>query len=614
MVLDAFKKYPSQISSAFRRFPVASALAFFTFFALVYSTEHTEIFERLAGMRFLAWLGIYPVAAMLISLTTSLVQESLKNESKLPQAISGAAWLTLSIILAFGITSSVAMQFSLLAHYSTLTYYFIASTALVYVAATLALFIAPFWKQKDENAFWIFLFKNLKALVVAALVTALLLASVEALVFCFGALFEHEFDEKVYFYIFYFCASTVFPILYFSGIPSIEECHSETPALNKFATSTIRFLFVPVLSLAILLFYAYIVKFILLWDMPQGMVSYFVSGFMLYMLALVTVLYPTRLAPGNTFEKKLLKVFPAACIPLVAMMSVGLIRRISDYGISAERIYAVTINIYFYVIIAVFLIDKIKCKSRYIAVIFCALFFVITDTPLSAYSISQRVWMGSIRDALAEAGYTEFPLSKDDARKFVIDLRKKDDENSKLLVSRMLELAEAHNPEFTEYLPITGYDYAFTNDLTEDVCCEDSDSTDAEPFDQFEVSIEYPDKAVLQVPRGTKGAVAIDHYFNNDEFEFAGDTLTFRISLKEDSGCSCNSDESDACPDSTAGPAGESATRTVYSFTVDRQALKQDSTRQIKTDGAAIAISYLHAEEESKSSKTLRIRGILFVE
>ena len=45
MVLDAFKKYPSQISSAFRRFPVASALALFTFFALVYSTEHTEIFE-----------------------------------------------------------------------------------------------------------------------------------------------------------------------------------------------------------------------------------------------------------------------------------------------------------------------------------------------------------------------------------------------------------------------------------------------------------------------------------------------------------------------------------------------------------------------------------------
>lgn len=606
MVLDSFKKYPSQVSSAFRRFPVALALALFTFFALVYNTEHSFFLDAgITGIRILAWLGIYPIAAMLISLTTSLVQESLKSESRLPQAISGAIWLVLSIVLAFGITTEVTPQ----------SYYFIASVTLVYVTVTLGIFIAPFWKNKDENAFWIFLFKNLKALVVGALIAALLLASAEALVFCFGALFEHEFDEKVYFYIFYFCASTVFPILYFSGIPAIEECHRETPALNKFATSTIRFLFVPVLALAILLFYAYIVKFIVLWDMPQGMVSYFVSGFMVYMLALVTVLYPARLAPGSTFEKKLLKVFPAACLPLVALMSVGLVRRISDYGISMERIFAVTINIYFYVIIAVFLIDKIKCKSRYIAVIFCALFFVIADTPLSAHSISQRIWMGSIREALAEAGYTEFPLSKEDARKFVIDLREKDDNNSKLIASRMLELAEAHNPEFTEYLPIMGYDYAFTKDLAKGVCCEEgSDSTGEELFDQFEVSIEYAEKAVLQVPRGTKGAVAINHYFNNDEFEFKGDTLTFRISLKEDSGCSYNGDESDACADSTAGLAGESATRAVYSFTVDRQALKQDSTRQIKTEGATFGIKYLHAEEESKSSKTLRIRGILFVE
>ena len=624
-MLDAFKKYPSQISSAFRRFPVASALALFTFFALVYSTEHTEIFERLAGMRFLAWLGIYPIAAMLISLTTSLVQESLKNESKLPQAISGAAWLALSIILAFGITSSVAMQFSLLAHYSTLTYYFIASTALVYVTATLSIFIAPFWKNKDENAFWIFLFKNLKALVVAALVTALLLASVEALVFCFGALFEHDFDEKVYFYIFYFCASAVFPILYFSGIPAIEECHRETPALNKFATSTIRFLFVPVLSLAILLFYAYIVKFIVLWDMPQGMVSYFVSGFMLYMLALVTILYPTRLTPGNTFEKKLLKVFPAACIPLVAMMSVGLIRRISDYGISAERIYAVTINIFFYVIIAVFLIDKVKCKSRYIAVIFCAIFFVITDTPLSAYSISQRVWMGSIREALADAGYTEFPLNDKDTREFLQKLKDKDDKNAKLVITRLVSIGDLPLKDPT-YYSLANYlstkdrslfsllqIYGVNNlDCTDDDIICDRDSIDKEPFESFEASIEYPEKALLQVPRGTKGAVAIDHYFDNSEFEFTGDTLTFRISLKEDSGCSCNSDESDACPDSTAGPAGESATRTVYSFTVDRQTLKQDSVKQIKADKATFAINYLHAEEESKNSKSLRIKGILF--
>ena len=608
MVLDAFKKYPSQISSAFRRFPVASALAFFTFFALVYSTEHTEIFERLAGMRFLAWLGIYPIAAMLISLTTSLVQESLKNESKLPQAITGGAWFVFSLFLTFAFSMDVSWA----------NYYLVATASFIYITATFGIFIAPFWKDKDENAFWIFLFRNLKALVVGALIAALLLASVEALVFCFGALFEHEFNEMVYLYIVYFCAGAVFPILYFTGIPAIEDCHSETPALNKFATSTIKFLFVPVLSLAILLFYAYIVKFIVLWDMPQGMVSYFVSGFMLYMLALVTVLYPARLSPGSTFEKKLLKIFPTACIPLVAMMSVGLVRRISDYGISPWRLYVVGINIFFYIIIAIFLIDKIKCKSRYIAVIFCAIFFVITDTPLNASNISHRVWMGSIKAALVEQGYTEFPLNDKDTREFLQKLKDKDDKNAKLVITRLVSIGDSPLKDPT-YYSLANYlstkdrslfsllqIYGVNNlDCTDDDIICDKDSIDKEPFESFEVSIEYPDKALLQVPRGTKGAVAIDHYFNNDEFEFTGDTLTFRLSLKEDTGCSCNSDSTDACKEAPAP---------VYSFTVDRQTLKQDSIRQIKADGATFGIKYLHAEEESKSSKTLRIRGILFTE
>lgn len=605
-MLDAFKKYPSQISSAFRRFPVATGFAFFTFFALVAGTEITTRFgEEFKDLfwKILLWLGVFPIAAMLISLTTSLVQESLKKHRKDAQLIAGAIWLIISDILIFNLSDDkYARIFG-----TEFTFY---SIFFIYVIVTLGLFIAPFWKQKDENAFWIFTFKNIKALIVGAVVASILLGSVEALVFAFGQLFDHEFNEKVFLYIFYFCAGFVFPVLYFAGIPSIEECHSETPALNKFATSTIRFLFFPVLSLAILLFYAYIVKFIVQWDMPKGLVSYFVTGFMIYMLALVTIMYPTRLGTEHTFEKKLLKIFPTACIPLVVMMSVGLIRRISEYGISELRIYAVIVNIFFYAIIAILLIDKIKCKSRYIAVIFCALLFVFTVTPLRASNISHYVWMESIKNTLVENGYTEYPLSKEDSKAFVRELRKKGDVSTLLVISRMKEIASRPDQEFSEYLTLAARDDAFTDDLISVICCEDS--TDAEPFDRFETSIEYPNKTVLQVPPGTKGAVAIDHDFDNDEFEFTGDTLTFRLSLKEGRDCSCNSDESDACADSTADPAGESATRTVYSFTVDRQTLKQDSVRQIKADGATFAINYLYAEEASKKDKSLRIRGILF--
>ena len=600
MVLDAFKKYPSQISSAFRRFPVATAFAFFTFFAFVSIYDYWPVLEYILEShpkytsRACIWLMSYPPAAILISLLTSLVQESLKNRRWQPQAITSGGWLVLSILLLLFLPEESSWK----------AYYLASTLILIYVTASLSIFIVPFWKDKDENAFWIFLFKNLKALIIGALVATLLCGSVMALVFAFGALFEYGFDDKIFLYIFCFCASFVFPILYFTGIPSIEECHGETPTLSKFATSTIRFLFVPVLALAILLFYAYIVKFVILWDMPQGMVSYFVSGFMVYMLALATILYPASQSTEHAFEKKLLKIFPAACIPLVIMMSVGLIRRFSDYGISTERIYVVGINIFFYAVIAILLIDKIKCKSRYIAITFCAMLFIFTESPFNAERITHHVWMESIKAALVEQGYTKYPLSRDDSRTFIKELRKKDDVNAARTVSRLLELSHAPTDhEIHKHLSLMAYDDAFSEPLTDETCCVDS--MDAEPFDSFETSIEYPSMTVLQVPPGTKGAVAIDHYFDDDEFEFTGDTLTFRLSLKEDSGCSCNSDESDACEE-TPVP--------VYSFTVDRQTLMQDPVRQIKADKATIAINYLYAEEESKKDKSLRIRGILFTE
>ena len=279
-----------------------------------------------------------------------------------------------------------------------------------YTTAFLSIFIGPFFKQKNENGFWVFMTKTVKAFVIAVAITFVLHMAINLLLFGFSALFDIKIAARPYMYATIICSCTAFPILFFSGIPSIDDCLEEVPVLNKFTTSTTRFLHIPVLSLYILLLYAYIVKAILQWEMPKGMVSFLVSASMIIMLSLVTLMYPTRLNPTASFEKKLLKIFPAACIPLVILMSVGLLRRISDYGISEGRLSVVAINIFFYIIIAILLAPKIICKSRYIAIVFCAMFLIVTNGPLSVFNITHRVWMGSIKTALAEQGFSEFPL------------------------------------------------------------------------------------------------------------------------------------------------------------------------------------------------------------
>ena len=592
MDLTKFKKYPSQISTAFKRFPLASAFAFFTFIASVIISECASSFSD-DELKTFVWLGIYPIAAMLIALATSLFQESRKSANPIPQIITSSTWLIFSVIA----TSSIFN------HNDESIFYFISSIVLVYIVATLGIFFAPFWKQKDENGFWNFLQKNIKAFITAVIISAILLGAVEGLVLGFAGLFDTDFNEKVYFYIFLFCSCVVLPILYFTGIPSIDESLEEKPSLNKFTTSTIRFLFIPVLAIGIVLFYAYIVKFIVQWDMPEGVVSAFVSGFMVYMFVLVSVMYPAHLDPNGTLEKRLLKILPAACIPLVVLMTIDITTMLRDSEFDEEFLYIIAINIYFYAIIATCLIDKIKRKFRYITLTFCVLFFICTDSPFNAPKITRHIWINSIENALIEQGYKEFPLSGKDENEFIKALRKSDSEDAKMIIRRIQKLDDAY------LAPYFSGKISLYNEAEPESCCA-SDSTNnadsTEVFDSFEATIKHSENLTFDIPKGTKEVARLNLKFDDDYFEFQGDTLSFKISLTP-----VDKNKKDS---TSADTSAAQIKKTFYNFKVLKETLKQDTTRILKTKGATIGLQYLYASQESETDRTLKIKGLLFIE
>ena len=571
MDLTAIKKYPSQISTAFKRFPLAAAFAIFTTIAFIYVYESGHLPTE---YKFSHWLTIYPIAATMIALSVSLVQESRKKFSFLPHIIAGALWLAISIALVLYYPKN---SNDIGRTYVGTTYLFI------YTTAFLSIFIAPFFKQKDENGFWVFLMRNAKAAVVAIAISVVLLIAIDGLLFGFFNLFDIKVSARPFVYSAIISSCTIFPILFFSGIPSIDDCLQETPALNKFQTSTNKFIFLPVVSLYILLLYAYIAKIIIQWEMPKGMVSYLVSASMLLMLLRVTLMLPERINPKQSFESKLLKILPAACIPLVILMSVGIMRRISDYGISEDRYYVTAINIFYYIIIAILLIDKIKCKSKYIAIVFCSMFFIATNGPLSAINVTHRIWMGSIKDALTELGYTNFPLSKDETAEFARRIQDKSDSKTNITTSRLEILNFRHDKELAQYIP--------KGDAL--ILISRKSSTNKE-VNEFLISayINNSKNSYFEIP---KNATQVNHFyktFDKEDFEFRNDTLFFQFSPKK--------------LDKT------------FNFFVTRQELEQKSVRFLETEGAKIGVENLdltlYKKEEKVKHNYFSIRGILFLE
>ena len=651
MVLTAIKKYPSQITSAFKRFPTASAFTFLIFITLVIETNLFSLFDKVFGdnaIKFFTWLAIYPIAALIISLTTSLVQESRKSTDWRPQAIASGSWFVLSLTLVFALFDKSGDYLI----------YFGSAIALVYITASMGFFFAPFWKERNENGVWNFLQKSFKAAVVAILVSAILLGAIEGFVFGFEQLFDADFDSDfTYLNIFYFCASVVAPILFFTKIPSIEECYEETPTLSKFASSTIRFLFIPVITIGTLLFYAYILKFIALWNIPGETPSYFVIGFMIYMLVLVTVMYPVRLAAEQSFEKRFIKIIPAACIPLVILMSIDISNMISKLGIDTEYIYAIALNIYFYAIIAILLVEKISRKMRYIAIVFCAMFFILTQTPFSAPNINEHIWKSSIENALAEQGYSKFPLNEEDTKNFIFKLKESKDPESQRSLARLISLEESNNifviTHFsTSKMSLNDLKRLHREAFEKSNCC-DEDTT--KKFESFEADIDHPKNEGVDIPKGAKEAINLDLDFDRDDFKFEGDTLVFWLSLfdneksdeekssdKKANSTKTNSARTNKSANTSANEnsadSAKSDTNTVanktskadstksdkdanekdskyktYTFRITKQELQQDTLKTIVNDRVTLSINKLHAEQWSEKGRSLRIEGILFI-
>ena len=568
MDLTAIKKYPSQISSAFKRFPLAVAFAIFATIAFIYVYESGHTFNY----KLSHWLLHYPIAATMIALAVSLVQESRKNTSKIPQIAAGAIWLVISIALTLYLPPKELFFIRL--KYIETTY------AFIYTTAFLSLFVAPFFKQNDENGFWVFLMRNAKAAVVAIAISVVLLIAIDGLLFGFFNLFDIKVSARPFVYSAIISSCTIFPILFFSGIPSIDDCLQETPALNKFQTSTNKFLFLPVLSLYIILLYAYIAKIIIQWEMPKGMVSYLVSASMLLMLLRVTLTLPERINPKPSFESKLLKILPAACIPLVILMSVGIIRRISDYGISEDRYYITAINIFYYAIIAILLIDKIKCKSRFIAIVFCSMFFILTNGPLSAINVTHRVWINSVKAALVEEGYNKFPLNDEDSREFINRLEAKNTSQTETILSRIKALNIRGDKELAQYV-----DHGIVI-----LHIDNSTHHKKKQASVLKAYIRESKDNFFDIPQNVSKVSYFYKTFRQEDYEFRNDTLFFQINPQK--------------LDKT------------FKFFITKEVLEQKNVRFLETEGAKIGVEKLDVNiiKDDKKESYFNIHGFLFLE
>ena len=196
-------------------------------------------------------------------------------------------------------------------------------------------------------------------------------------------------------------------------IPKGENKYmTEVPELSRFAKGVVQYLFLPLLGLYMFTLYAYAAKILLQWSLPVGNVSYLVSGSMLLMVLLIYLTYPLQHLEGNKLFKRVTRWLPVLMLPLLALMTVAIARRLSDYGITVSRLYLLVFNIWCYAV-CLWLIFTRNKRIWLIPASFAVILFLISVGPQSIPNITKHQLLNEARKAFTASGIKSLPLTSD---------------------------------------------------------------------------------------------------------------------------------------------------------------------------------------------------------
>lgn len=385
---NLFKRMVDSFIKGCRRFPLAILLLFCWAVGaiIMHHLERKYGYGKLNLQRLEFFIAYYfPSAALLVTaFTLDREANPTKPLNRFVAPITYVAWLAFCSITAYFIPFSISNNIML----GTLI------ATIIVVTATLA-----FRHSKDDREFWRLIMGAIIAAVVAGIGAGIFFGGLQLLLIGVETLFGISFYSEITLDIIIVCSMFICPVVWLQMLPSLTPNDERTIKMPRFLGGLLHFLFMPLVGAYLITLYIYLLKIIFIWELPEGMVSYLVTALMAGTIAILFCLYPTRFEEGHRFDKLVARWLPILTLPLLILMTVGIVKRFSDYGLTMPRLYVLTFNLWCYGVC----LWLVKCKgSRVIWIpISFATILLLTSVGPQNYSNLAKVWIKhDIRTAL----------------------------------------------------------------------------------------------------------------------------------------------------------------------------------------------------------------------
>ena len=277
------------------------------------------------------------------------------------------------------------------------------------IALILSVFFIPFFKKNNDVPFWEFSKSTIVQLIISFVFAQVLFAGLSLAVLSLKELFKVDIQPKVYEEIAVICYLLFAPVFFMANIKGENELHKQEYKFDKFVKILGLYILLPILALYTLILYAYLAQIIAKWQLPNGWVSMLVSVLALGGFVTMLILHPLRLEKEKENDKENIvvylfsKYFPLMIIPLIVLMSSGILRRLGDYGMTINRLYVLILNAWLYIICLYLILSKAN-HLKWIIISFSTILFLSSVGPWSVYSITERRLVKEIGQTLTKSG------------------------------------------------------------------------------------------------------------------------------------------------------------------------------------------------------------------
>ena len=381
-------KLTSALVTAFqnsvRRFPLPSA--FVTLLTLILIIEVNDN-DAIAERTFFT-LCYYFSVGFLLTLTLRLwEEENVKRSTVRVVNVIAHVLLLADAIYLYNVFTGIGSVELLVAHGSAIFTLFIS------------LFFLSFWHEKDNIVSWNFTLQLILNAGICTLIGHVVMAGMCLLLTSLHLLFGLYVVNEWYAIIECIFGLLLSALLFLGRIPQGAKKHDHEPLDSSFLNAVMRFLFLPLVCLYILVLYIYAGKILLTWELPNGWVSWLVCASMAGCIVIEFGLYPVRKLHDKRSDHLIARWLPVVILPLLLLMSVGIVRRLSDYGITVNRLYLLTLNLWFYFVCITLFLTKAR-RINWITISFTLIFLLTSALPINYISLTRHHMTSSIERIL----------------------------------------------------------------------------------------------------------------------------------------------------------------------------------------------------------------------